>query len=190
MREKVYGSIMRKEMAWHDRRENASGVLGVMLNSEVNGLGTVIIQTTSAYFEGYGAILIGLAIGLIHSWPIVVAICIVCPLIMISNSVGTKVKQRQWGMIVGEEKEDKEADIILADTIANWKTVASMANPEKLVNWFDKISTRRCTREIKQANCDAIQFGFSEFGKNVAFGLVYLVQAVLVYNWPDYEYHT
>ena len=78
----------------------------------------------------------------------------------------------------------------MSDTIGNFKTVASIANHGKLVETFDRLNMNRARLEIKEANCEGIQFGFSEFMKNFAFGIIYMTQAVLLYYFEDYEYLT
>ena len=68
--------------------------------------------------------------------------------------------------------------------------MASIANEHILVKAFDDNIYLRCQREIKEAKCEAIQFGFTNFMQNFAFALIYLAQAVLVYYFEDYEYLT
>lgn len=93
-------------------------------------------------------------------------------------------------MINEEHKADKEADILLAEVIANFKTVASIANEHILVESFDANIYSRCLREIKEARCEAIQFGFTNFMQNFVFALIYLAQAVLNIYFEGYEYLT
>ena len=78
----------------------------------------------------------------------------------------------------------------MSDTIGNFKTVASIANHGKLVETYDRLNINRARLEIKEANCEGIQFGFSEFMKNFAFGIIYITQAVLLYYFEDYEFLT
>ena len=88
----------------------------------------------------------------------------------------------------GQKEELKEAEIVIGDSISNFKTVASIANFDILVDKYDKINEKRCVLEAKEANCEGIQFGFSEFMKNFAFAILYIIQAALVYYFTDYHY--
>jgi hypothetical protein len=83
---------MRKDLSWHDNRNNSQGVVGNMLNAEVGSLSAVAIEVTAANIEGFSGILCGLIFAFIYSWPIVVAICCVAPLMLLGNKVGTRVK--------------------------------------------------------------------------------------------------
>lgn len=47
-------------------------------------------------------------------------------------------------MINEEKEENREADILLADAVANFKTVASIANEKIIVESFDKNIYSRC----------------------------------------------
>lgn len=86
-------------MSWHDDRQNAPGVIGNILNAEVGKLSTIVVEADSALIEGFGGILVGLGFALVLSWPIVICIFAVAPLMLISNKVGGAVKARQWGIL-------------------------------------------------------------------------------------------
>ena len=99
MRKSLLESVLRKHLGWHDVRENGSGVIGNMLNHEVNSLSAVVIEVAAAYMEGMFAILVGLVLACVYSWPIVVALICVSPIMMVGNKVGHRVKMKQWGML-------------------------------------------------------------------------------------------
>lgn len=92
MRKALYTSVMRKDISWHDNRNNSKGVLGNMLNAEVSSLSSVAIEVTASNIEGFSGIFCGLIFSLIYSWPMVLAIFCVAPFMIISNKVGTRVK--------------------------------------------------------------------------------------------------
>ena len=135
---------MRKDISWHDNKLNSQGVIGNMLNAEVGSLSSVAIEVNAASIEGFSGILCGLIFSLIYSWPIVCAIFCVAPFMVVGNKVGTRVKQKMWGLIQDDKKGEKDADILLADSIANFKTVASIANEHKLIKTYDSIIEKRC----------------------------------------------
>jgi len=147
----------------------------------------VAIDITAMTLEGVGGILIGLAIALVLSWPIALIIVGMAPIMMIGSKVGTRVKMKQWNMVQTQKEGTKTAEVIIGDAITHFKTVASIANHTLIVDNYDKINEERCILENKESNCEGFLFGFSEFMKNFAFGLVYLAQAILVYYFPDAE---
>ena len=81
----------------------------------------------------------------------------------------------------------KDASIILSDVIAHFKTVASIGNHHLLVEEYDRLILTHSQRESKTETCLGFIRGISEFLKNTAFGVVYMVQALLIYYWEDYE---
>jgi len=89
MRTKLYERVLHKEIGWHDDRDNSSGVIGTMLNSEVNSLSAVTIEVAAAYIEGGAGISIGFMIGFIYSWPIVLCVMGIAPIMMLGNKVAT-----------------------------------------------------------------------------------------------------
>jgi len=58
--------------------------------------------------------------------------------------------------LVEQEKDFKEAEILISDSIANFKTVASIANHHILVDKFDAINGERNRSEARTANCEGI----------------------------------
>ena len=93
-----------------------------------------------------------------------------------------------WGLLQEDGKGEKDAEILLADSIANFKTVASIANENNLISTFDNILMERCEQEFKETKCEAIQYGFTMFMQNFSFALIYLAQALLFYYFPDYKF--
>ena len=83
IRHSLYESILRKDISWHDNRANSQGVIGNMLNAEVSCLSAVAIEVAAANIEGLSGILCGLTFSLIYSWPIVCAIFLVAPLLIL-----------------------------------------------------------------------------------------------------------
>lgn len=59
-------------------------------------------------------------------------------------------------MLAVQENELKEGDILLSDTIANFKTVASISNMHILVQKHDAICEKRIILGVKEANCEGI----------------------------------
>jgi len=92
MRKSLYESILRKDITWHDNRENSQGVIGNMLNAEVGSLSSIAIEVAAANIEGLSGVFCGLVFAFIFSWPMVVAIFCVAPFMILGNKVGTKVK--------------------------------------------------------------------------------------------------
>ena len=94
MRREVYEKVLRKDIGWHDLRENNAGVVGNILNHHVNSLSTVAIEAAALSFEAFSALLIGIVFCLIYSWPIMLALLIVGPLMALGSKVGQRVKMK------------------------------------------------------------------------------------------------
>lgn len=92
VRKSLYSSVLRKSIAWHDDRENAAGVIGNMLNAQVNTLVNVAITVAASYCEGLSGIFLGLVLALVFSWPIALAIICIAPLMLCSSKMASRVK--------------------------------------------------------------------------------------------------
>ena len=52
---------------------------------------------------------------------------------------------------------------MVADSIMNYKTVASIANYDIFLTEYQAITSKIALVEIKEATCEGFQFGFSQF---------------------------
>ena len=98
------GNAIAKSINWHDDRANSAGVIGNMLNAEVNSLANVAITVAAAYMEGIGGILVGLILALIFSWPIALAILCIAPLMLASSKIASRVKAKQYSLLQTQEE--------------------------------------------------------------------------------------
>ena len=68
MRQNLYNSILTKHIGWHDKRENGSGILSVILSKETDKLDAVATESTAITIESIFAVFTGLLFGFIYCW--------------------------------------------------------------------------------------------------------------------------
>ena len=83
IRRDLYLAILRKEIAWHDDRENASGMMSAMLASDVETLNGASTEAMAAGAEAFFALVWAIGLGFYFSWPMTVVFLCVLPLMMI-----------------------------------------------------------------------------------------------------------
>mmetsp|Transcript_42048 Transcript_42048/g.30259 ORF Transcript_42048/g.30259 Transcript_42048/m.30259 type:complete len:197 (-) Transcript_42048:1653-2243(-) len=79
MRSVIYTSIMKKEIGWHDDRENAPGVLSNTLAKDVNLLNGVSTEALAVICEAAFALLFGVGMGFYFDWRVALVALAITP---------------------------------------------------------------------------------------------------------------
>ena len=79
---------------------------------------------------------------------------------MAGGAINTKF---QTGYSEVDEDAYKEANLLAADSILNYRTVASFGHDYLIVNEFDRLTEGPMKTSIKKAQCIGFWFGFSQF---------------------------
>ena len=146
VRQDLYKSIISKEIGWHDDRENSSGVMTATLASDVQLLNGVSSDGLAVQVEAMVAVLYGLIFAFVWSWPMALVGIGVLPFILIAGFIAAKAdNQNMMGMEERESSDDKTDDvkaalILCADSIQNYKTVASFGDYQILLDAFENIN--------------------------------------------------
>lgn len=193
-RKDLYESILRKNVGWHDDKENSSGVMTATLSSDVQTLNGVSSDGLAVMVEAATALLYGIGFAFYWSWPLAL-VCIGCtPIIMIAGTIAAKADNEAMLAMEEDESENDKTDeqkasqILASDSITNYKTVASFGNDHILLDEFDKINHAKATNEVRNARCDAFGLALAQALQNGIFAIMYLATGELYYAYPDYKY--
>lgn len=194
MRLNLYTSCLRKDIGWHDDRDNSAGILTATLASDVQLLNGITQEGTAAAIEGGVALLWSICVAFYFSWPMALVCLITTPAVLISGAIAAKADMEQnTGMKEDEASFDKSDDLkqsqrLADDSILNYKTVASFGNDQILIDEFKAINLRKAKADNKAAWIYALSLGISVGVQNAFFAILYIAAAEL-YAWkPTYEY--
>ena len=148
VRQDLYESILRKDIGWHDHRENGSGIMTGTLSSDVQLLNGVSSEGFGAQIEGTVAVLTGMIAAFILSWPLALVTIGLLPVFLICGAIQQKADQENMmNMEAQEGSEDmelsddvKESKLLCSDAISNYKTVQSFGNDFLLIKTFGNIN--------------------------------------------------
>jgi len=98
IRRELYQSILRKNVGWHDSRDNSSGVMTATLSSDVQLLNGVSSDGIAAGVESATALLFGICFAFSWSWPIACVCMGVIPFIMIGGYISAKADNEMMGV--------------------------------------------------------------------------------------------
>lgn len=167
VRKDLYQAIIRKDIGWHDMRENGAGVMTATLASDVQLLNGVSSDGVAIQVEAMVAVLTAVIAAFVFSWPMAIASLVVLPFIMICGAIVAKAdNENMLGVQERESSDDKSDDqkdqqILCSDSIANYKTVASFGESQILMNKYSEICLRRAQAENKSAVFYALALGIS-----------------------------
>jgi len=130
-RKDLYQNIMRKDIGWHDLRENGAGVMTSTLASDVQLMNGLSAEGNAAQIEATSALLVAIIFSAVVSWPMTLVGLAITPLIIICGTIAAKADNEQMMNVKQQEgsddktTEEKESQILASDSIINYKTVAS-----------------------------------------------------------------
>jgi len=123
VRKDLYNAILRKDIGWHDQRDNAAGVLTSTLASDVQLLNGVSSDGLQAQTEAMFGILTAIIAGFVFSWPMTLVGLIVIPLIVICGAIVAKADNENFLNVEEQSSDDdasedqKNSQILAADSI-------------------------------------------------------------------------
>ncbi|CAH8553553.1 unnamed protein product [Heterobilharzia americana] len=129
LRENLFASMLRQEMAWHDRPENHPPSLLVMLTSDANKVNTLCGTSLGRLIESIVLVLISLTIGLVYNWKLTLVVLFFFPVIMLSGYL--QLRQIRKGS--SGNKESMAARVIY-EALCSTRTVHAYS----LENYFYK----------------------------------------------------
>lgn len=196
VRQDLYESIIRKDIGWHDHRENSAGIMTGTLASDVQLLNGVSSEGLGANIEAGVAALTGSVMAFIFSWPLALCAIGILPIFLVCGVIEQKADQENMmNMESAEGSEDMEltdelkmSKLLCSDAITNYKTVASFGNDQLLIDQFKDLNDKQAKVEDGQSKCYALSLSLSIAINNGSFALLYLAMAELYAAEPDYEY--
>lgn len=200
VRKELYESVLRKNIGWHDDRSNASGIITSTLASDVQLLNGASSEGMAAIVEATAAFLWGLILAFIYSWPMALVGIAAGPIMAIASFIQQKADNDMY--FEGAAKEDagisenddeksiqsKQSELLVADVISNYKTVASFGHDHIIINEFEGLLEHKMALDVKNGKIFGLSWGISQAVTNGVFGALYLASGELYYAYPDYEY--
>ena len=130
IRQKLYESFLRKHIGWFDKKDNSAGNLTSVLATETQTLNGVSTEAVGTTLEAIFGLVVGIGIGFGFNWKISLVALAASPLMIIGGYVNAATNK---GLSNAQEKNYKNANILVSDSIINYLTVQSFGNNEMIV---------------------------------------------------------
>ena len=127
---------------------------------------------------------VGLAFG--FSWPIACCGLALAPFIIAASAASAKIKYKTTFGTGEEDKDETRDELILGDTIMNYKVVASFGNDQQVLKEYEYEVLSKVAGEVKDGKSFGCSWGVSQAVSNGVFGVLYLCSALMMNAYPDY----
>jgi ABC-type multidrug transport system fused ATPase/permease subunit len=148
VRQKLYYSILKKNMGFFDDRENAPGVLNSVLASDVQALNGASTEGTAVILESLFGMVVGIALGFSYNWKISLVALGCVQFMILGGAINTKF---QSGYSNVDEEAYKDANLLAGDSILNYRTVASFGHDNLIIDEYNKLVTEPLKNGFKKA---------------------------------------
>jgi ABC-type multidrug transport system fused ATPase/permease subunit len=167
LRIKMFESLLRQEIAFHDLDENKSSVLATQLSMNTAMCKSLTSDKISLLAQGLAGIGTALIIGFVLSWKLTLVMLIFVPIAFISGSLAgkTSVSPKMKGRTSIEE-----GGRLTVETVDNIKTVVALNREEYFIDEFAKVYNAKFKKTILSFNVQAVLYAISN-------SLLFFIQA-------------
>ncbi|CAH8515808.1 unnamed protein product [Schistosoma turkestanicum] len=85
LRQNLFTSMLKQEMAWHDKPENSPGILSFILTSDANKVNTFCGTSLGRLVESFILATFSLTIGFVYNWKLTLVILVFFPVTILSS---------------------------------------------------------------------------------------------------------
>ena len=181
LRSDHFQAIIRREISFFDKKENAVGEITTRLANEARSVTKATGETTAAQIQAMGCLLIGLLIGFISCWKIgLVVLGAMIPMV-ISGGIKMAAYSGQLDAIMFKKSlSNDEEKSLLSTAFTQMRTVTAFSVQFKIANIYSMITTKN-TEQLKQkAWITGAAKGMAEFTTNAVFAVLFYYAGVLL----------
>lgn len=158
LRIKMFESLLRQEIAFHDQDENKSSVMATQLSMSTGICKGLTSEKISLLSQGFAGIGTSLIIGFVLSWKLTLMMCIFIP---IAFGSGALLGKSSSDPKVKGKTANEESGRLTIETVDNIKTVISLNREAYFIDEFSKIYKNNYTQTLISFHIQAILYSVS-----------------------------
>ena len=152
------------------------------LASDVGLLHGASTEAIAIFCEAFAAAIWGIVLGFYFCWQLALIALLISPLIMVAGAIAGKFdKQENFET----SSAAKNANLLAADSIANYKTIASFTCDEAILNEFNELLEKPKQKDLKNGHGHGCAYGFSQCVSNAIMAVLYLSAIEMQVRWPE-----
>lgn len=170
VRVRMLTNILRFEVGWYDRDENASGAVCSRLASDSNMVRALVGDRISLIVQTASAILVSFGIGLSLSWKLALVVMSIQPTIILSLYVK---KILLTGFAKQTAKAQHEGAQVASEAVSQHRTVTAFSSQDKVLALFESKLVGPKKEAFKRAQVAGLGLGAANFFLYASWGLDY-----------------
>jgi ATP-binding cassette subfamily B (MDR/TAP) protein 1 len=167
LRSEMFEAIVRREIGFFDKEENAIGILTTKLANDSRLVNKCTGEVLAKQLQASFTLIIGLALGLEASWKIALVVLATFPLSIVASAIQMAAISGQGG--VGGETENSGAGGVISTAFTNMRTVSAFSVQSKVAAQYAVMTREITDKRIKGSDMAGVGFG----GSNMILFLVY-----------------
>lgn len=167
IRIKMFESLLRQEIAFHDMEENKSSILATQLSMSTALCRGLTSDKISLLSQGIAGIGTSLLIGFILSWKLTLVMLIFVPVAFFSGSLAGSISANTK---VNGKTSNEESGRLTIETVDNIKTVITLTCEDHFIDEFAKVYEYKFKRTLGSFHFQAILYAISN-------SLLFFIQA-------------
>ncbi|KAG0557061.1 hypothetical protein KC19_11G099900 [Ceratodon purpureus] len=168
IRVRMLTNILRFEVGWYDKDENASGAICSRLATDANTIRGLVGDRISLIVGTGSAIAVSFGLGLYILWPLALVVISVQPLIILSFYF-KKVLLTQFAMET--VKAQQGASQVASEAVAQHRTVTAFSAQDKVLSLFEAKLEKPRREVMKRAHIAGACLGASDLVLYASWGL-------------------
>jgi ATP-binding cassette, subfamily B (MDR/TAP), member 1 len=159
MRAMTFRGLLRQEMGFFDRKENAVGALTTRLATEASLVKGITGDTLGAIAVSLSTVLVGIAVAFFGCWRLALVVLACVPAMAFGGAIQMKSMS---GFDAGANKMYEESGAIASEAVDNVRTIAGLGvQPCFISKYEDKLAVPLASGR-KSAIVAGVAFGFAE----------------------------
>jgi len=187
VRKKMFASMLRQEIGWHDKQENNTGALCARLSNNAEKIATATGFKIGQVVQGISVLLLSGGIALYYEWRLgLVTLAFIPPI-----GLGMMLQMRLM-MVDGPVQKgalEKSAKVAV-ESMNNIRTVAGLRCEDKLMTMYSSELVKAQDRGKSRAHLRGLIYGFANSNFMFSYAICYYYGSwLMVYadNPPDME---
>jgi ATP-binding cassette subfamily B (MDR/TAP) protein 1 len=170
LRAMSFEGILRKEIFWFDREENASGALTTRLASDATLVSGLVGPRLGVMAMNLSSLVAGVVIAFVYGWQLTLVLFGCAPFLMFASSM-EMINAK--GLGAGAAKRKEGANQIATESIANIRTVAAFGVEARMVDKFVGVLEAGTGTTVIYAHIGGVLVGIGQFLMFAIYGLIF-----------------
>jgi ATP-binding cassette subfamily B (MDR/TAP) protein 1 len=161
VRRLTFAAMLRQDIGWFDRPENASGALVARLTSDTDVLQTVTADVLNQHLTSFMTMVIALAVSFYYSWQLTLGVLATMPFSLFNGYIEG---QQMEGSFNTKKLNDADtrADAVLTEAIGSIRTTASFGMEERLAKVYTSLLDQSNRADTRVGVITGVAFGTSQ----------------------------